>query len=203
LDFIRTFYWQVADEVQAHNAAITAVATVLLTVVTGGLVWVGFRQIATNRAQLRAYVFVSGAKVTNVITGNGIPEAIVGIKNFGQTPAYKVTNVSGIAVDQYPPPATLNLTIRDAEFSRPSRSKSDLGPGQSEESITSAGRTLSAAQRQAIGQGTGAIFVYGEIRYVDGFGRRQWTKYRFMMGGPVGVRPSGQLVATEEGNEAT
>jgi hypothetical protein len=46
------------------------------------------------------------------------------------------------------------------------------------------------------------IFVYGEIRYRDIFKRKQWTKYRLMMGGPVGVRGR-QLSGCEEGNEAT
>jgi hypothetical protein len=39
-----------------HNGVIAAIATVLLTFVTGGLVLTGYRQIQTSRAQLRAYI---------------------------------------------------------------------------------------------------------------------------------------------------
>jgi hypothetical protein len=187
----------------SHAPLITAFATFLLAVITSGLILSGVQQLNTNRAQLRGYVFVSSAKVTNVIESMGIPEAHVVIKNFGQTPAYKVMNVSGIAADRFPGPPTLNLIIRRTEFSSSNRTKSDLGPTQSEESITSAGRVLTDDERRAIANGNGAIWVYGEIHYIDAFGKRRRTKYRFMMGGPVGVRPGGQLVACEEGNEAT
>jgi hypothetical protein len=142
-----------------HNALITALATVLLAVITSGLIWSGVEQLKTNRAQLRGYVFVSGARAINVSENAGIPEAHVVIKNFGQTPVYKVMNVSGIAADQFPAPATLDLTIRGSEFGSPRRSKSDLGPTQSEESITSAGRALTDHERQAVATGNGAVWV--------------------------------------------
>jgi len=185
-----------------NNGAITALSTVLLTLVTGGLVWIGHQQIATSRAQLRAYVFVSMGVVTNVVHGTGMPEAQVTIRNSGQTPAHDVIALSGFAIDRYPPPATLNLIISDAEFSAPARTREVLGPGGSSISVIPAGRMLTAPEKASFASGTGIIYVYGEIRYRDAFGRRHWTKYRFMMGGPVGVR-GGQLTACEEGNEAT
>jgi hypothetical protein len=91
----------------------TAFATVLLTIVTACLGWLAYRQVLTTRAQLRAYVFVSSAKVTNVVDGDGMAEAHVMIKNSGQTPAYEVAQVGGFAIDRYPPPPTLDLSIRD------------------------------------------------------------------------------------------
>jgi hypothetical protein len=44
----------------AYGVAITALATLLLTFVTGGLVFLGWRQLTTIRTQLRAYVFPTG-----------------------------------------------------------------------------------------------------------------------------------------------
>jgi hypothetical protein len=81
----------------AHNGAITAVFTALLTFITGGLVWTGYRQITTTRAQLRAYVLTSRTVVTNVVHGDGVPEAHVTLKNYGQTPAHNVISVNGFA----------------------------------------------------------------------------------------------------------
>lgn len=186
------------------NPAITAIATVLLAIITAGLVWSGIEQRKTTRAQLWAYVFISGASVSNAAQGDGALESHVVIKNFGQTPAYKVVNVDGLALDRYPPPTTLNLLVANHEFSTPGRSKSDLGPTQSEAAIQIARRPpLSQQERQALINGQLVIYVYGEVRYFDAFGQRRWTKYRFMMGGPVGIRPGGQLVACEDGNEAT
>jgi hypothetical protein len=56
--------------------------------------------------------------------------------------------------------------------------------------------------RTALANGTGIIYVYGEIRYRDVFGLKHWTKYRYMIGGPVGLRGE-QMAGCEEGNEAT
>jgi hypothetical protein len=186
------------------NGAITAVFTVVLTIVTGGLVWIGHQQIATSRAQLRAYVLTSKSVVTNFVSGGTErPEAQVTIKNSGQTPAYNVVNVGGFAIDKYPPPPTLDLIISDDDFAAPGRTREVLGPGDTSISVVSLNRPpLTAPEIASLTTGTSIIYVFGEIRYRDAFGREQWTKYRFMMGGPVGVR-GGQLAGCEEGNEAT
>jgi hypothetical protein len=190
------------DFADKDNGQIRAVFTVFLTIVTGGLVWIGHQQIATSRVQLRAYVFVSTAVVTNAADGTGIPEAQVTIKNSGQTPAHNVINVSGFAMDIYPAPPTLSLIISDDEFASPARTRAVLGPGDSSVSVSAARPPLTPPERASLATGTRIIYVYGEIRYRDAFGREQWTKYRFMMGGPVGVR-GGQLAGCEGGNEAT
>jgi hypothetical protein len=62
---------------------------------------------------------------------------------------------------------------------------------------------LKIEEREALVNGQLVIYVYGEVRYFDAFGRKQRTRYRFMMGGPVGTQPGGKLVACEDGNEAT
>src|SRR5271155_2169793 len=53
----------------------------------------------TAERQLRAYVLIPSAHVKNIAEGNGPPVAHVQIKNFGQTPAYKVVNIGGFAID--------------------------------------------------------------------------------------------------------
>src|SRR5258706_4667335 len=52
-----------AEFVRTHDAAITAVATVLLTFVTGGLIWVGFLRIKNPPPKLRAHVFLCVPRV--------------------------------------------------------------------------------------------------------------------------------------------
>jgi hypothetical protein len=152
-----------------------AIFTFFLGLATFFLVLAVLRQASDARVsserQLRAYVFISSANVTSVAEGNGVMEAHVNIKNFGQTPAYKVINVNGLALDRYPPPPNLNLIISNEEFSAPGRSKSDLAPTQGEGCIEVARRgPLREEERRALSEGRLIIYVYGEIRYIDSFG---------------------------------
>jgi hypothetical protein len=58
-----------AGEFAEHNAhSITGLATVLLAFVTAGLVWLGYEQSVTTRAQLRAYIFVEHANIVDGAT---------------------------------------------------------------------------------------------------------------------------------------
>jgi hypothetical protein len=155
----------------------------------------------TAERQLRAYVFVESAQIVNVLDGSGSPEAHVVIKNYGQTPAYEL--VSGFAMDQYPSPPTLNLSVDDADFGIGGKTAMALGPGCESFSITPSKKpSVPPEIRNEIINGTWIAYVYGEIRYKDVFGNRQTTEYRLMTGGPVGVRGS-QLVGCDEGNKAT
>src|SRR5215467_11313317 len=129
--------------------------------------------VRTARRQLRAYVLVSGTAVTNVAEGDGIPEAQVVIKNFGETPAYNFVNVTGFAGNVYPPPSSITLTVPESEFSKPI-ARSVLGPTQQEMSTTDwqeKKRPLTRDEKIALAEGRAIIYVYGEIRYVDAFGR--------------------------------
>ena len=67
------------------------VAAILLTIITGGLLWIGYMQIVTTRGQLRAYLF---AECTIDVTHEGNPIALVRVHNSGATPAYKMIVIS-------------------------------------------------------------------------------------------------------------
>jgi hypothetical protein len=161
--------------------------------------------IRTSRSQSRAYVQVDSVKVFNAMddkTGPSIAHVV--IKNFGQTPAHKVTTASQFAFEKYPPPSTLNLVISDKEFSAANHSRIRLAPGQAQEIVEVANRPpLNEQERRALLEGGSAIFVYGEIRFTDVFGRNHRSRYRYILGGPVGVRSGGSLVAWEDGNDAS
>ncbi len=53
-----------------------------------------------------------------------------------------------------------------------------------------------------IGTSLVTIYVYGEVRYVDAFGKERLTTYRLMHGGPDRANP-GALSTCAEGNDAT
>ena len=186
-----------------ESPAFIGIAAFLQAIGAIGTVWLIYRQLRTSRVQLRAYVGVSAAKLINFVDGEEIaPMGEVTITNSGQTPARDVVNVSGIAIGLFPPPSALKLTVTDHDFATVARSRQTLGAANTSISRTAAGRPLEAEEKKDITEGKGAIYVYGEVRYRDVFGKRRWSKYRFMMGGPVGIR-GGQLATCEEGNEAS
>jgi hypothetical protein len=100
-------YWDCTGQfvIDDHDA-ITAIATALLTFVTAGLVWIGFQQFNTTRAQLRAYVLVEGASIVDgptfpnvlVPVATGCVHSMVTIKNFGATPAFDVRHASYVTI---------------------------------------------------------------------------------------------------------
>jgi hypothetical protein len=55
---------------------------------------------------------------------------------------------------------------------------------------------------EALHEGHYAIFVYGEVRYKDAFGKDRVSRYRYFTGGATGLRGP-ELAAHDEGNEET
>jgi hypothetical protein len=135
---------------------------------------------------------------------NKVPEARVTITNFGQTPAYELIHLGGLALSKYPVPPHVIMTIRDDDFAASAHNKTDLGPGHHHIAITSTslGRSFTVEERSSLATGEYAIHVFGEVRYRDAFGNRRYTKYRYITGGPASVR-GGQLASYGEGNKAT
>ena len=175
-----------------YGAAITAVATVLLAIVTGGLVWMARRQITTTRAQLRAYVAVESGQI-RAVAGEP-PKAQKTVRNYGQTPAYKFRLVGGLGMaesfEALPPPT-----------GDPRGTLGVLAPAGVFQWNMVAPVVLSAEAYGRLSAGQVTLFVYGEVYYEDAFGNRRTLKYRTMFGGPAGVQ-SNQLASCQEGNEA-
>jgi hypothetical protein len=208
-----TAYDHPNEFVIAVFTAVLAIATIKLWRATNSLWEAGERQLKhleqTAERQLRAYVFVSSAKVDIHKDSNAAIEAIVVLRNFGSTPASNVINVSGFAVSPYPVTSMPDMTFTDQSFAAAGQTRLALPPGVPSVSPV----PIAADPRYSTGEakselvaglsnGTLIVFVYGEIRYTDIFGKARWTQYRFMMGGPVGFR-DGLLVGCGEGNEAT
>src|ERR1700733_156204 len=55
----------------ANGNAITAIATVLLTIVTGGLVLLGWHQFVVSRTQTRAHIFPTSFNTSYYLAANG------------------------------------------------------------------------------------------------------------------------------------
>jgi hypothetical protein len=185
----------------------------------GILIWQTIAVRQTSQRQLRAYVLCDSsaifnvanpvllypeqvlpeteARITNAAAG---PGAIVHIKNTGQTPAFKVLHWGYICFREYPLRAALPTPLPIVGIAP----TSVLGPDMVATKLLEHPGPLTPAQINDLRNGTGAIYVYGDITYVDAFGKKQFTRYRSMhhiMGGAIGV--STNLSFHDEGNEAS
>jgi hypothetical protein len=124
-----------------------------------------------------------------------IPQVALVIKNFGQTPAYKVTHWIAVGLDSYPNP-TINPIAQHPDASIP------LAPGGFTV-IRQSGLLLTAADAAQIRGGTMAIYAVGEIRYVNAFKifkKNRFTSFRLFSGATVG-KP-GEMATHQKGNDA-
>lgn len=147
----------------------------------------------TAKAQLRPYVYVERAEVSNVKSPGPVIIHIF-VKNGGVTPAYDMTHQTGSRFR----PSDFN------EFSLPQdipRSKGTMGPGVVVESTLEVARDAWNERAGGLMDGSTVLTVLGEIRYTDSFADQHITKYRYwLLPGPL---RDGTLAVCQEGNSAT
>ncbi len=151
--------------------------------------------IRTTRRQLRAYVFISGAHLENIGIGQ-IPCAQLTIKNFGQTPAYKMTQWAMVGIGKFPLESHPSTNENEPMPERPLPPQDEI-PLQSPKYK----EPLNAEMLDELSKGMLAIYVAGEVRYRDAFKKKWRTRYLLYSGGSIGL--SGKLAAYKEGNDAT
>lgn len=147
----------------------------------------------TARHQLRAYVYVEAA---HVIDFNRPFEVRVKIKNFGQTPAYGLSQWVTTGFFKFPlrelpkiPPPPDNIPIHD------------LAPGDHIAATAAHPRQFDNAEIESMRVGENAFFVYGKITFMDAFDTPQTTEYCLFTGGAIGL--SERLALYGEGNKST
>jgi hypothetical protein len=117
-------------------------------------------------------------KVENFKTQTPIV-AFVQLKNSGQTPAYKFTCVAKMVAGPFP---QKDFSVAE-ETNLP---VAYLGPGETMWFTPHGDHLLTNEQSEAITQGTAAIYVFGEIRYVDAFKKQRRTRFRAIARGDHG-----------------
>lgn len=203
--------WQKPEWVIVYvTAAYTAIALLTLFAI-GWQVWL---MRVTARRQLRAYMVAETGTIVNVanpirekgkyiptearITHPGWgPVARIQIKNTGQTPAYNVEHWGKICFLEYPLPAShTEKPTFEGRFS------SVVGPGIPNTKTLFFGPRLTDEQTKKLMDGTGAIYVFGEIVYTDTFREHHFTRYRLIhhvQGGKIGINTDFSFA--ESGNE--
>jgi hypothetical protein len=150
---------------------ITAVATVMAA-------WYTRREwqslVDNGRHQLRAYVFPDHAELVWGGTAKPTMAEIV-IKNSGQTPAYRVSTATVVAVDGYPP-----RTGPSVPAMPPTRTV--VPPAGNYSLSVALPQPLTGDELWAIQKGTQAIYAFGEIAYADAFGEAEYPLQILLFG---------------------
>jgi hypothetical protein len=144
------------------------------------------------KRQLRAYVYLENAHFEWTDTLNW--KITYRIRNFGQTPAYKVKLVELAKVVAWNngapiiPAQTKNISL------------GAMAPGG--DFVDNEAKLEGTTTRDDLVHGRNAIYLVGAITYRDAFRRDHWTKFRLYIGGDVGCEGN-ELYTDDEGNDAT
>lgn len=192
-----------------HNATnwpewLIALATLILAAVTAGLVFytkklwgitgvLALEAKQSSEQQLRAYVFAKHDKPM-FLDPSGALSVEIAIKNFGQTPANEVICHVFIGLYQYP----LSVGLDPPDYTK--ASKSPLAPSETIKQFPTLPRPMTGAEVEAVTARKGAIFVWGEVMYVDIFKNQRRTRFCLYSTGEDFAR--GELAYHHEGNDA-
>jgi hypothetical protein len=139
----------------------TAVFTALLVLVTGGLVWVAWRQLHDARVLQRAYVGALPGGISTTTRGELL--AYVEFKNVGHLPASQIKS-------------RLELTANDnGDWSPQPVDDKDLRPAgffPIGVSVTTGSHGIAVPQPW-----TKYLYAWGRVTYVDGFGNERFTNF--------------------------
>jgi hypothetical protein len=159
---------------------------------------------AASARELRAYVFVDGG---GILDGNTTtpknrafinkPGAILGFKNYGKTPAYKVAHWVDINVVE---PKYEHTLIIPNPITRVSQNS--MGEGSIITTNPQLQRFLTAQESTGIASGSHAIYIYGRIEYEDTFRKMRFTNFRLKYVGPYPPPKGHTLKFCVDGNEA-
>ena len=130
----------------------------------------GREQSRTARAQLRAYLFVSGREDCTPEFGANSFFLWIAQKNSGSTPAYDVRSIVNTRASTTP----LQAPFPDLESALPNQGAS-MGPGEALMlSATMAG--LTPQRIESIKAGSETLYISILVRYRDAFGDKHFTK---------------------------
>ena len=184
---------------------LVAIATLVLVMVTVGLVYYtkrlwGITEVLAGDAKisseqlLRAYVFARHDSPMFLTKDNALSVEIA-INNFGQTPANEVMTHAFIGILPYP----LNAPLDPPDYTK--ASKSPMAPSQTIKQFPTMPAALDEPQLNAVMAKQAAIYVWGEIVYVDIFKIGRRTRFcLYCTGEDIG---RGELAYYHDGNDAT
>jgi len=182
-----------ADE--AHTAGrIASVALLFAAVAAAAALWTVHVMRWTAKRQLRAYVVLDHAVISNLFGDR--PTVVVIFKNCGQTPAYSFSTHVSVQVFAFPYRGPFEPT----PITR-SPSVSIVGSQATNSAPAYASRRMTAAEEASIRSGRFGVYAFGAATYTDVFNQRHTTQFRVMCGGVTGIL-DGMMANCDEGNDA-
>ncbi len=184
-------YWTIFGHRLKITDSLLVVFTFTLWWATRALV---FGADETAERQLRAYIFIDGGSIEIKRTDRGriFLTGFVQFKNFGQTPAYKVSQWVRMEIFASEP---------EEYTSHAGQTSSAIGPGAVTTSPVNVG-PISENDIQEINARTKMVSVWGGIAYDDTFGRRQFFTFYNRSGEPMPGR-GWQLTKANKADEAS
>ncbi|MER9643303.1 hypothetical protein [Mesorhizobium sp. M0239] len=184
------------QEVPAWAQIIIGAASTLIAVIALIIsVWTAITSIRTTRAQLRAYVCLEGVTAPTGFEAEQIT-AVAHVKNFGATPASKMSQWTLIKLREYP-------LVGDLEpFDSAGHPNQLVLPPSAITLSMPTHRALEAWEITAMKKEELALYVYGQIDYLDAFGSKRSTKFRMRSTGEQAFK-LGVFKATKEDNSYT
>ena len=173
-----------------------------------GLTWRTMEK--TAKRQLRAYVSASPFQINRLDTTTE-SRVFFDMRNFGQTPAYKVAHSSRFEIFDYPLPP--NFHFPGLEWDN-YPSLSTIHPGEAAKTHSGVATSKTPLSASDIGVArvgkSKRLYAYGVIKYVDVFDKPRETKFCFSVnpGHDFGIGPGQNLKnfafeATDQHNECT
>lgn len=189
--------WKAADA--ANSAAIYSFWAVIISAFATGLVVWTFQETRQNsRRELRAYLFVDSITLGVADKGpnKGFPGGIIVIKNFGQTPAYRVLHYGVIDLVESSAPLLSQIPETLGNVSA-----SAIPPGANITGVRGIGRKLTFAEIRRVRKGELTFVARGRIEYNDAFERKRWTTYHYFYSGIWPPLPQMLMSIANDGNE--
>jgi hypothetical protein len=174
--------WDVRDRNIQHSVDLSLLLNFAIAVGAIGaaaIAWLAFNDAQVQaRRQYRAYIFYNENAI-ELLPADAKYRVTMTLKNRGQTTAYSVTYwwaarvlpVVGGPRRQY-----------DVAFKETGRASFDIDP-QGEWPIDSLEEPVSAAELEAVREGTKAVYIWGVVKYRDAFMRCQLVNF-LVRGGP-------------------
>lgn len=159
--------WKTLKFLNDISNAIIAIATVILALLTRTLARVGRIQIEDTRILQRAYLAVDGGGISPLDMES---VAHIGVRNVGNLSAREVSWFIDFAID--PNGRRGNFPIDETKF----YGRNIVPPG----TVMMRSKNCVFDDRQnimLIEEGMAHFYVWGEIRYLDGFGKRRFTRF--------------------------
>jgi hypothetical protein len=170
---------------------IIALIISLLVGLFGIIQWIVARK--QSRQELRAYIHTD-IKARKMDELNLIMRGIPGIKNppneliydvafqnHGQTPAHKITVHADSVVEKYPHPDVTKFDSDELHdyVTQKLEFATSLGPGAKSNIMVILKKKISAEDIGLLQLRNKAIYVFGQIRYLDSFGMKRHTNFRY------------------------